>query len=308
MAQQHPYDPCRLADVDFHKGFVFRTPVTHLLGTDEPVPLQSYGAFRSTSPTVFSERISLLSPELSPLSPELPLPSTFSEPPPPYPEFPSQTLLIDSPPKRRVSRGCVYFWLAVVLLQVTFIVYRSNTLAKFVDSESTARHASNERFTLLAEREKSEREREKMRHDRELWKMPEDHVPPGTDWKPILPAWDCRGYGKREYWGELLNKPKDWSAMDACMNTPARIEGVTLSRPHRCAFVSGSPNIHGYWMVDWNQNDCKPWHKGIRDTVSPRASSDPCWDSTLKYSHLTGMYELRVRSQSNRGEGRRDNP
>ena len=155
------------------------------------------------------------------------------------------------------------------------IVYRSN-LAKFVSLELTAYRAAREGSELSAEREKSERERAKMRHDREVWgEVPDDRVPPGAYWKDIWPAYDCRAYGRREYWGVLLAKPEGWSAMDACMNTPAEVEGVTLRRPDRCAFVNGSPTIHGYWMVDWDQEDCKPWHKDIRDTVSPKFPLHP---------------------------------
>lgn len=155
----------------------------------------------------------------------------------------------------------------VVLVQVVLIIYRSNTLEKYIDLESAANRAAKEGSTLSEEREKSEHERAKMKLDREEWeKVPDDRVPPGAHWKPIWPAYDCRAYGKREYWGVLLDIPEGWSAMDACMNTPAEIEGVTVRRPDRCAFVSESPGIHGYWMVDRNQEDCKPWHKDIRDT------------------------------------------
>ena len=29
-------------------------------------------------------------------------------------------------------------------------------------------------------------------------------------------------------------------------------------------------SIHGYWMVDWDQPDCKPWHEEFHDAVSLR--------------------------------------
>jgi len=54
--------------------------------------------------------------------------------------------------------------------------------------------------------------------------------------------------------------------MDACMNMPVKIKGVTVRRPDRCAYVGNSPRrIHGFWTVDWDQPDCKPWHQDITD-------------------------------------------
>ena len=159
--------------------------------------------------------------------------------------------------------------LAIIVVQAVLIVYRSDTLARFVALESTALHASRETSTLVTEREKSERERAKMLRDRELWEKPlEDRVPQGASWETVWPAWDCRAYGKREYWGVLRDIPEGWSAIDACMNMPVEIKGVTVRRPGRCAFVDGSPHIHGYWMVDWDQPDCKPWHRDFHDAVS----------------------------------------
>jgi len=153
------------------------------------------------------------------------------------------------------------------LFQVVLVAYRSNSLTKFVSLEFAARRAARDGSALLAERERSEQERAKMRHDREVWwEVPDDRVPLGAYWEDIWPAYDCRAYGKREYWGVLLGVPEGWSAMDACMNTPAEVKGVTIRRPDRCAFVIGSPAIHGYWMVDWDQVGCRPWHKDIRDT------------------------------------------
>jgi len=184
----------------------------------------------------------------------------------------------------------------IVLLQAVLIC-RSDPLANFISLESTAYHASWERSALVAEREKSEQQREKMRRERELWEKPlEDRVPRGAFWEVVWPAWDCRAYGKREYWGTLRNIPDGWSAIDACMNMPVEIKGVTVRRPARCAFVEGSPHIHGYWMVDWDQTDCKPWYRDFRDAVSPISPSVRAFQSHL---HISGMYELRVRCPSN---------
>ena len=122
-----------------------------------------------------------------------------------------------------------------------------------------------------SEREKLELEEEKLRLERERWeRAKEDRVPQGAFWEAVSPAEVCRAYGKREYWGMLQNVPEDWTAMDACMNMPAEVQNVTVRRPDRCAFVDveGSPRIHGYWMVDWDQPDCKPWFEDFHDAVS----------------------------------------
>ena len=53
------------------------------------------------------------------------------------------------------------------------------------------------------------------------------------------------------------------------MNMPAEIKGVAIRRPYRCAFVDGSPHAHGYWIVAWEQPDCRPWYRDFHDVVSP---------------------------------------
>jgi len=121
-----------------------------------------------------------------------------------------------------------------------------------------------------SEREKLELEKEKLRLERERWeRVREDRVPQGAFWEVVSPAVACSAYGKREYWGMLQNVPEGWTAMDACTNMPVEIVDVTIRRPDRCASVEGSPHIHGYWMVDWDQPDCKPWYKDFHDAVSP---------------------------------------
>ena len=123
---------------------------------------------------------------------------------------------------------------------------------------------------LESERRLLEREKEEMRKERErLEKSRGDiRIPQGAFWDPLLPTPDCRAYGKREYHGALKNIPEDRIDMDACMNMPVEIKGVTLKRPHRCGYVDGSSDIHGFWMVDWDQPDCKPWHQDVADKVS----------------------------------------
>jgi hypothetical protein len=180
------------------------------------------------------------------------------------------------PSSRNRTSTCIspgLIGIVTILIQIVVIVSGSGSLIKAINLESAALNASRERVALVAWRVKSEREREQMRRDRELWgKVREDRVPQGAYWEVVWPAWDCHAYGKREYWGTLRNIPEGWSAIDACMNMPVEIKGVTVRRPYRCAFVDGDPHIHGYWMVDWDQPDCKPWYRDFHDAVSPRSS------------------------------------
>ena len=132
----------------------------------------------------------------------------------------------------------------------------------------------DERHSMEDERHSMEREKEELREERERWeKAREDRVPQGAFWAAgPWPAWDCRAYGKREYWAELQSIPEDWTDLDACMNMPTTIEGVSLRRPDRCGYVADSPHIHGFWMVDWNQVDCQPWHDKGTDMVRSRST------------------------------------
>ena len=142
--------------------------------------------------------------------------------------------------------------------------------------EDELQMSKDERLALNEEREMSKDERKiskderlALKEERERWeKAREDRVPQGAFWESVWPAEDCRSYGKREYWGVLRNIPEDWTDIDACMNMPAEIKGVPVRRPYRCHYVEGSPHIHGFWMVDWNQIDCKPWHQDFNDKVS----------------------------------------
>ena len=137
--------------------------------------------------------------------------------------------------------------------------------AKMHEQEDTMRkeaeHLENERTELS-------RESTRLAEERERWEKARDEltIPKGAFWEVVWPAWDCRAYGKREYWGILRNIPEGRSEMDACMNMPVEIKGVTVRRPYRCKNIDGS--IRGFWMVDWDQPDCKPWHLGFVDRVS----------------------------------------
>ena len=171
----------------------------------------------------------------------------------------------------------------------------TDALEPFIDIESAKRHALMENSTLAVEKKKVEHEREVMAREKELWeKAREARVPHGAFWEVVWPAWDCRAYGKREYWGILRNIPEGWSDIDACMNMPVEIKGVTVRRPYRCAYVWGSPHIHAYWMVDWDQPDCKPWYRDYKDAVRPNCPFFACSLPSHTFG-FTGVHELQVR-------------
>ena len=122
---------------------------------------------------------------------------------------------------------------------------------------------------LKSERTAFQRESDRLEKERERWeKAREDRVPQGAFWDPPWPANNCLAYGKREYWAALQNIPEDWTEMEACMNMPVKIKGVSVRRPDRCEYAEGSSHILGFWTVDWDQVDCKPWHVGVTDQVS----------------------------------------
>ena len=142
--------------------------------------------------------------------------------------------------------------------------------------ENERQTLEDEGLALEEERERWENERQMLKderlalkEERERWKKAhEGRGPQGAFWESVLPAEDCLSYGKREYWGVLRDIPEGWTDVDACMNMPAEIKGVSVRRPHRCHYVEGSPHIHGFWMVDWDQLDCQPWHQDFNDKVS----------------------------------------
>ena len=148
--------------------------------------------------------------------------------------------------------------------------------------ESAIRHSEQERLRFAQEKQLLEDERHLLeqeegewKKERERWeKTREDRVPQGAFWDLPQPANDCRAYGRREYWAELQNIPQDWTDMEACMNMPVEIKDVSVRRPNRCGYVEGSSHIHGFWMVDWDQVDCKPWHADVTDQVG---LGQPTW-------------------------------
>jgi len=298
-----PSPPSNLQGFALTNGLIHRTRPSTLASGSPPPSYQTFPSRASSplnvpncNPPPYSPRTARPVPPI-PRPPNRPPNQPFNRPPnrppgiqPPFqpPVQPPVQPLIQPPfqPSRPTSyhhsdvpfraetsskigyRPAICFTILLLLLEAV-LISRSDSLAKFISLESTARRASWERSSLVTEREKSEREREKMKHDRKLWEKPlEERVPQGAFWEVVWPAWECRAYGKREYWGTLRDVPEGWSALDACMNMPVEIKGVTVRCPDRCAFVEGSPHIHGYWMVDWEQTDCKPRYQDFQDAVS----------------------------------------
>lgn len=190
-------------------------------------------------------------------------------------------------------------YVAVVLVLAFLLLFGSDPLKGIVNLESARQHARNEGATLAFEKEKTENERKVMARERELWEKARDaRLPQGAFWDVVWPAWECLSYGKREYWGVLRNIPEGWDAMDACMNMPVEIKGVELRRPNRCSHYFEFPErqVRGYWVVDWDQPDCKPWYRDFEDKVGPNLSLP----HEIVFIFLrTGMYKLQIRKTPN---------
>jgi len=157
--------------------------------------------------------------------------------------------------KRRIA-GATFFIFVVQLTAFIFFYDLPTKIARY--AEATVRMRKEAKYL--------ESERTALREERKKWeKAREDRVPQGAFWEVVRPALDCLSYGKREYWGTLRNIPEDWTDLDACMNMPVEIKGVSVRRPDRCLYVNDSPYIHGFWTVDWDQLDCKPWLQDFDD-------------------------------------------
>ena len=214
--------------------------------------------------------------ERSPLRPHRPPAPYGPGPRPPGLQTPQDKPYLRPATINTRSLGVILVFL-IVLAQTVTLTFFYDMPTKLDDySEATARmrgqrdEMKREARHLESGRYLLEREKEKLREEREKWeKAREDRIPQGAFWgTEPQPVSSCRAYGKREHWAELQNIPEDWTDMDACMNMPTAIKGVFLRRPDRCGYVGSSPHIHGYWMVDWDQPMCKPWHKDVTDKVS----------------------------------------
>jgi hypothetical protein len=172
--------------------------------------------------------------------------------------------------------GALLVFLVVLSQAVAFVFFYDLPTKLDTYSKATARMRrqqdamSREARHLESERTALRGESDRLKEERERWeKAQEDRVPQGAFWATEpSPAPDCRAYGKRQFGAELQNIPEDWTDLDACMNMPTTIGSVFLRRPDRCVYVEGSPHIHGFWMVDWDQVDCQPWHAPPTDKVS----------------------------------------
>jgi len=161
---------------------------------------------------------------------------------------------------------CISSIFFIVLTQAVAFVFFYDLPTKLGKYSRATIRMYKQEYAMRREAAHLEDERHLLEQERERWeKTREDRVPQDAFWDPLWPAPDCRAYGKREYWGALQNIPKDWTEMEACMNMPVEIKDVYVRRPDRCGYVEGSPHIHGFWMVDWDQVDCKPWHINIAD-------------------------------------------
>lgn len=187
---------------------------------------------------------------------------------PPHPLDEIRRLFVQKPAALDPNAGfaCTFAFL-IIVASVCFYFLSFDVVAQMrVEKgamQEEARHLEYERQSL-------EHERLVLKEEREKWEKAHDdsRIPQGAFWEVTWPRWECRGYGKREYWGILRNIPQDRNDLDACMNMPVQIKGVTIKRPERCLYEEGSPHVHGFWMVDWDQPDCKPWHRDLTDKVS----------------------------------------
>ena len=189
-------------------------------------------------------------------------------------------------------------------LEVERIVFQgeSDRLEKAKSALESATHRSEQERLRLEqdkqliedERHLLEDEKEEWKKERERWeKAREDRVPQGAFWGSLWPSPDCRAYGRREYWGTLENIPEGWSDIEACTNMPAEIKGVYVRRPNRCGYVQGSHHIHGIWMVDQDQVDCKPWHADATDKVGLRKPARFHLNSQMSISRAAPTADLR---------------
>ena len=206
-----------------------------------------------------------------------------SQPPPPYGATPTYRSDRYQPPHVRrhqqdssrlrstsATTWCGAFVFLIIVVQfVAFIFFYDLPTKLDVYGKATAR-MHEQRDAMRSERIALRGESDRLEKERLKWeKAREDRVPQGAFWEtPPQPAPDCLSYGKREYSGALQNIPEDWTDLDACMNMPAKIKDVSVRRPDRCGYVANSPHIRGFWTVDWDQPDCKPWHQDFTDKVS----------------------------------------
>ena len=258
----------------------------------------SEGMNSTSSTPLPSDAIYKPSPPYDPHSIDRPRPVNPLRHQPPQPETRSLWQLIRTPAVT-----------AVVLLQVFLLLKCDDPLEAIIDLEPATRRASNENATLVLEKERAQREREVTAREKASWEnAKEARIPHGAFWDVVSPIPYCEAYGKREYRGVLRNIPEGWDVIEACMSMPVVIKGVQLRRPDWCTRFMEFPRIRvaGYWMVDWDQPDCKPWFRDFKDRVGVNLSSvyvQP-WRDFHTYIQ-TGMHRQQLRETSTRSSVRR---
>ncbi|KIM65862.1 hypothetical protein SCLCIDRAFT_1211867 [Scleroderma citrinum Foug A] len=115
----------------------------------------------------------------------------------------------------------------------------------------------------------SEWEQERLLHEEELRQRQrreeEERVRLNLAWARVE-AHHCTTYATREYTAQLTNLPADYKyRLDACRVTPLEIHGITYT-PRRCE--EHGQTVIGYWEVNENEPDCRPWWNWYKDKVS----------------------------------------
>ncbi|KZV76341.1 hypothetical protein PENSPDRAFT_569957 [Peniophora sp. CONT] len=105
-------------------------------------------------------------------------------------------------------------------------------------------------------------------------------------WGPPRRASDrCLTYGTREYTAKLYNILTTETWADKCANTSIEIKGRTHARPIRCQDYGSDRGIYGYWLVNYDEPECKPiwdqfWKKGCDHLPGHRR-----WESILSNTY-----------------------
>ncbi|KAH7921621.1 hypothetical protein BV22DRAFT_1038435 [Leucogyrophana mollusca] len=126
------------------------------------------------------------------------------------------------------------------------------------EREDLAREHTREQW----QHEVAEHERlEKERRQREV----EERQRLGMFWSDLRGFQGCKSYATREYTAQLWNVPNNYPhRIEACMNTPIVIHGVTYDKPTRCV-DNGSYGLVGFWEVNHNEPSCSTFWEFFKD-------------------------------------------
>ncbi|KAH7906589.1 hypothetical protein BJ138DRAFT_1015975, partial [Hygrophoropsis aurantiaca] len=87
----------------------------------------------------------------------------------------------------------------------------------------------------------------------------------GMFWADLVGDHGCAAYATREYSARLTNVPEWYThRIEACMDTPVVIHGITYKKPTRCV-DEGSNGLFGHWMVDHNEPACSTFWESYKD-------------------------------------------